>query len=208
MAFLLVRTLHLHVEIPPRREGVVFNRRSRHSTTQVNHFPNWFSCQAYDSKKRKLLWANSKWILEEIARGDCKEGSCSLLHWFTLTDVIPPILMGCPLDISVSLNENSTALANWSTPIALDNSNLAPQITISLRAVSLPHVFNGTTLVTYTAEDASGNRKGLLILSHFREQVCCVVNLSLWAVFLKDKGSCIISFWMTPHTNLVQFGRN
>ena len=67
--------------------------------------------------------------------------------------------MGCPLDIRVSLNENSTALANWSTPIALDNSNLAAQIIVSLRTVSLPHVLNGTTLVTYTAEDASGNRK-------------------------------------------------
>ena len=51
-------------------------------------------------------------------------------------------------------------------------------------------------------------QKGVFILSHFRKQVCCVVNLSLWAVFLKDKGSCIISFWMTPHTNLVQFGKN
>ena len=67
--------------------------------------------------------------------------------------------MRCPSDIRANINENSTALVNWTEPVALDNSNMAPQLTIFPRGISPPHIFNDTVLVVYTARDASGNQK-------------------------------------------------
>ena len=75
------------------------------------------------------------------------------------TDVTPPVFMRCPSDIRANINANSTALVNWTQPFALDNSNRAPQVTITPPGISLPHIFNETTLVVYTATDASGNKK-------------------------------------------------
>ncbi|KAJ7360021.1 hypothetical protein OS493_019109 [Desmophyllum pertusum] len=67
--------------------------------------------------------------------------------------------MRCPSDIRASISINSTALVNWTEPVALDNSNLAPQVTVSPPGISPPHIFNETTLVVYTAIDASGNER-------------------------------------------------
>ena len=67
--------------------------------------------------------------------------------------------MSCPSDIRANINANSTALVNWTKPVALDNSDLAPQVTVVPVGVSPPHIFNRTTLIVYTARDASGNRR-------------------------------------------------
>ena len=67
--------------------------------------------------------------------------------------------MRCPSDIRASIGINSTALVNWTEPIALDNSNLAPQVTVAPSGITPPHIFNETTVVVYTAKDASGNEK-------------------------------------------------
>ena len=67
--------------------------------------------------------------------------------------------MRCPSDIRASINVNSTALANWTEPVALDNGNLGPQVTVAPPGISPPHKFNETTIVVYTARDASGNKK-------------------------------------------------
>lgn len=75
------------------------------------------------------------------------------------TDITSPVFIKCPSDIRTSMNINSTALVNWTEPVALDNSNLAPQVTVFPPGISPPHIFNETTLVIYTAMDASGNKK-------------------------------------------------
>ena len=67
--------------------------------------------------------------------------------------------MRCPFDIRANINENSTALVNWTQPFALDNSNRAPHVTITPPGISPPHVFNETALVVYTATDESGNKE-------------------------------------------------
>ena len=66
--------------------------------------------------------------------------------------------MSCPSDIRANINAHSTALVNWTKPVALDNSDLAPQVTVVPVGISAPHIFNRTTLIVYTARDASGNR--------------------------------------------------
>ena len=67
--------------------------------------------------------------------------------------------MRCPSDIRATINANATALVNWTQPVALDNSNLAPQVTVVPLGISPPHIFNKTTFIVYTARDASGNKE-------------------------------------------------
>ena len=42
--------------------------------------------------------------------------------------------------------------------MATDNSNQAPQITVSPAGVTSPYTFYTSTVITYTATDASGNK--------------------------------------------------
>ena len=67
--------------------------------------------------------------------------------------------MSCPADIRASINANSTVLVNWTKPVALDNSDLAPQVTVVPPGISPPYIFNKTTLIVYTARDESGNKE-------------------------------------------------
>jgi len=67
--------------------------------------------------------------------------------------------MKCPSDIRAKINANATALVNWTEPVALDNGDLPPQVTVVPAEISPPHIFNKTTLIVYTARDASGNKK-------------------------------------------------
>lgn len=66
--------------------------------------------------------------------------------------------MTCPSDVRASIGANSTALLNWTEPVALDNSNVEPNVTVFPPGISPPHNFNETTVVKYTARDASGNK--------------------------------------------------
>lgn len=66
--------------------------------------------------------------------------------------------MSCPADIRANISVNSTALVNWTEPVALDNIKLSPNVTVIPSGISPPHIFNKTTLVVYTASDTSGNR--------------------------------------------------
>jgi len=66
--------------------------------------------------------------------------------------------VSCPSDIRANISEHSTALVNWTVPVALDNSKLSLNVTVAPVGISPPHIFNKTTLVVYTARDASGNK--------------------------------------------------
>ena len=81
------------------------------------------------------------------------------LYCYIVTDVTPPVFMSCPSDIRASINVSSIVLVNWTEPVALDNGDLAPQVTVVPPGISPPHNFNKTTLVVYTARDATGNKK-------------------------------------------------
>ncbi|XP_020610476.1 sushi, von Willebrand factor type A, EGF and pentraxin domain-containing protein 1-like isoform X1 [Orbicella faveolata] len=73
-------------------------------------------------------------------------------------DVTPPSFENsCPSDILVSLNINGSAEANWTIPIATDNSGIAPAVNVSPIGVRPPYKFNETSTVTYTAVDSNGN---------------------------------------------------
>ena len=69
----------------------------------------------------------------------------------------PPVFRNCPSDIRVNLNANSTAMANWTVPVALDDSNVVPQVAVYPHGIKPPHVINETLLIEYKAKDPSGN---------------------------------------------------
>lgn len=73
--------------------------------------------------------------------------------------MVPPVFMSCPSDIRVSLGINSSAMVNWTVPVAMDNSNIAPQITVSPSWVAPPYTFYNNTEILYTATDTSENQK-------------------------------------------------
>ena len=75
-----------------------------------------------------------------------------------IADLSPPVFMSCPSDIFASITKNSSASVNWTFPVAIDNSNQAPQITVSPAGVTSPYTFYTSTVITYTATDASGNK--------------------------------------------------
>lgn len=75
-----------------------------------------------------------------------------------MPDVTPPSFENsCPSDILASLNINGSAEANWTIPIATDNSGIAPAVNVSPIGVRPPYKFNETSIVTYTAVDSNGN---------------------------------------------------
>ena len=80
-------------------------------------------------------------------------------YLYNPTDVTPPVFMRCSSDIRANINANATALVNWTEPVALDNGDLPPQVTVVPAGISPPYIFNKTTLIVYTATDGSGNKR-------------------------------------------------
>ena len=72
-----------------------------------------------------------------------------------VNDNTAPVLTGCPTDITVSLPSSSCSTnVIWTAPAATDNCTLASFTPDHASGSSFP---KGTTLVTYTATDNSGN---------------------------------------------------
>lgn len=72
----------------------------------------------------------------------------------TVVDNVPPVITGCPVDITVSTNTSCQAVVDWTAPTFTDNCTGG-----TLTSNKIPgSTFNkGTTKVTYTATDATGN---------------------------------------------------
>lgn len=71
------------------------------------------------------------------------------------TDVTPPVLTNCPVNISVTTT-GTTAVATWTTPTATDNCTTTPP-SVSSPFSSGQSFPIGTTTVVYTARDAANN---------------------------------------------------
>lgn len=70
------------------------------------------------------------------------------------TDVTPPVLTNCPVNISLTTS-TTTAVANWTAPTATDNCG-TPSVSSTYNAgVAFPI---GSTTVIYTATDAKNNK--------------------------------------------------
>ncbi len=74
-------------------------------------------------------------------------GQC--LQTVTVTDNQPPVISGCPNNITTCLNTVS-----WTPPVAADNCGIASLTSNKSPGATFP---NGTSTVTYTATDVNGN---------------------------------------------------
>ena len=73
----------------------------------------------------------------------------------TVTEDEDPVISGCPLDITVNADAGGCdALVTWTEPTASDNCGVTSFVSTHAPGDVFPE---GTTAVTYTAEDAAGN---------------------------------------------------
>ncbi len=81
-------------------------------------------------------------------------GNTSLCSFsVTVKDITKPVITGCPNNFTVSANSNCNSIATWTAPTATDNC------TVSLTSThnSGETFALGSTAVTYTATDGTGN---------------------------------------------------
>ena len=84
--------------------------------------------------------------------------SNSCCHLLSLDSQAPSFGVSCPRSVLLSYAEKGTfsALVNWTSPVATDNSALTPKVTSNFQS---PQTFSqGNHVITYTAEDKSGNK--------------------------------------------------
>jgi len=84
---------------------------------------------------------------------DLAGNSASCSFQVTVADAIKPIITGCPISISVSANTSCQAVVSWTPPVATDNCSS----TLSSNHNPGDLFPIGTSLVSYTATDPSGN---------------------------------------------------
>ena len=76
-----------------------------------------------------------------------------------ISDILPPVFGStCPPSPLLMYAERGkfSAHVNWTEPVAIDNSGVAALVTSNYQP---PQRFNqGTHVITYSAEDQSGNR--------------------------------------------------
>ncbi len=75
------------------------------------------------------------------------QNSCSM-------DNVPPVITGCPANITVAASGTNGAPATWTAPMATDNCGLSAFTSSFLPGANFPI---GTTTVVYTAIDVKGN---------------------------------------------------
>ncbi|XP_067041700.1 uncharacterized protein [Acropora muricata] len=98
-----------------------------------------------------------------ISSGNVTRTCLSSEQWsgndINCTDSQPPSFgVSCPRSLLLSYAEKGTfsALVNWTNPVATDNSGLTPKVTSNFQS---PQTFSqGNHVITYTAEDKSGNK--------------------------------------------------
>jgi large repetitive protein len=71
-----------------------------------------------------------------------------------VSDNVNPTISGCPSNINVSANASCQAVVNWTAPTASDNCSIASFTSTHSSGATFTL---GTTTVTYTATDGSGN---------------------------------------------------
>ncbi len=69
-------------------------------------------------------------------------------------DSTPPVISNCPIDIYITTNGGS-AIATWSAPNVSDACDVSPTLVANIPSGSV--FTEGTTTVTYIAEDLAGN---------------------------------------------------
>lgn len=125
--------------------------------------------------------------------GSGNTSSCSFN--VVVVDTTKPVITACPTDVTVIANTLCKAIANWIPPAATDNcsisitSNFSPGATFPL----------GTTLVTYTASDASGNSSTCSFNVKVIDNTIPVITGCPTTITVAANASCkAIASWVAP----------
>ena len=103
-------------------------------------------CPAFDVKP---------WNCDDDGVGCPDSDFCATILNTCTNDNIDPVIINCPADQIINITGSGcTQIANWSPPTATDNCSLSSLIPSHPPGSSFG---KGTTVVTYTATDASGN---------------------------------------------------
>ncbi|MBA4053163.1 MAG: hypothetical protein C0490_00470, partial [Marivirga sp.] len=113
----------------------------------------------------------------------------------TVKDITPPVITGCPANITASANSVCKAIVSWTPPSATDNctvtmiSNHSPDEQFSL----------GVTPVTYTATDSKGNVSTCTFNVIVEDKINPVIAGCPSNVSVSANGSCqAVVTWTLP----------
>ncbi|PIQ48252.1 MAG: hypothetical protein COW03_11055, partial [Cytophagales bacterium CG12_big_fil_rev_8_21_14_0_65_40_12] len=119
--------------------------------------------------------------------GDCDiDATATATITFNLNDTEDPVVTA-PSDITVNAAGPNGTVVNYSTPVGTDNCSVTTALTAGLASGSTFPI--GTTLVTYTATDASGNEAIASFnvnVSGLAPQIILPANITV----SNDPGSC------------------
>jgi hypothetical protein len=134
------------------------------------------------------------WCLTDVATGG---GTCS-------PDVTAPVLTACPGAINQT-TQGTTAIVNWTPPIATDNCAGTVTVTSNRQVGSAFPI--GNTVVVYTATDAAGNSSICTFPVSIAQQAggTCVGNLLLNPSFEDDLMNWNTSGTLTGVSTSVNF---
>ncbi|MBV6443508.1 MAG: hypothetical protein EPGJADBJ_05279 [Saprospiraceae bacterium] len=122
-------------------------------------------------------------------------GNCSFT--ITVTETVPPIILGCPADRDILLQSGQCdTTVSWDPPAATDNCLLD-----SFTASNPPgSVFQaGTTIVTYTAADAAGNTTTCSFTVNLIDEIAPSLSNCPQDTTYNNVGPCgIIVTWPDP----------
>ena len=112
-----------------------------------------------------------------------------------VVDTILPVIMGCPVNISITAGANCKANATWIAPLATDNCTVA-SITSSHSPGSEFNI--GTTRVIYSATDGSGNlttcQFNVTVISDLPQVSDCPANIQV----ITDETDQALVTWKEP----------
>jgi gliding motility-associated-like protein len=150
---------------------------------------------ASTSQPGDLFQVGTTPVLYTATDGSNNIGECTFN--VTVTETVPPIILGCPADIIILLTSGDcSTTAFWTPPQATDNCGLQ-----SLVASHLPgNTFQaGTTTVTYTATDLAGNSSICSFNVVAQDEINPVLSNCPANITVNDSGGCgQVVDWMTP----------
>ncbi|MCB9306337.1 MAG: HYR domain-containing protein [Lewinellaceae bacterium] len=114
------------------------------------------------------------------------EGTCSFQ--VTVTEDVPPIILGCPNSLLLTLPPNTCdTIIFWDVPAATDNCS-TPDLTTDIPPGSVFPA--GVTIVTYTATDFSGNTSTCTFSISAIDQIAPVLSACPPNVTVNDASPC------------------
>jgi len=114
----------------------------------------------------------------------------------TVNDVTPPVITACPANITANTTTSCGAVVNWTAPTFSDNCTGATLVAVPASGSTFPV---GTTPVTYTATDASGNKSTCTFNVTVKDVTPPVITSCPANITVNTTGSCgAVVNWTAP----------